>query len=457
MSTQVSNAKPPTGSMDRITNQRRVAFATIVGTTIDWYDYFTYSAAAALVFAQLYFAPAGPAVAQMLSFATIGISFLFRPLGAFLAGHYGDRYGRRVVLVVTLITMGVATALIGLVPTYESIGVAAPLLLILLRIIQGLSAGGEWGGAALLAVEHANDDRRGRAGSWPQLGVPLGMLLSSAVVALMTGWISPGDAFLEWGWRVPFLLSIVLIGIGYWVRRAVEDTPVYQEMTKEAAKQKAPVAVLFKKHFPLVLVAALIFAGNNASGYMTTGGFVTKYATDPVGLDRTDVLLAITFGSFVWLVTTAIAGVLADVIGRVRTYVIGFILLFLTAFPLFWLIDTGNLGALYLALSIFSLGLGLTYGPQAALYVEMFPASIRFSGVAISYALGAVLGGAFAPTIAQALLEATGTTASVSIYLLLMALISLVAVSLVKDRPGIDLSVANEAEQEKGVWRFSKD
>ena len=457
MSTQVSNAKPPTGSMDRITNQRRVAFATIVGTTIEWYDYFTYSAAAALVFAQLYFAPAGPAVAQMLSFATIGISFLFRPLGAFLAGHYGDRYGRRVVLVVTLITMGVATALIGLVPTYESIGVAAPLLLILLRIIQGLSAGGEWGGAALLAVEHANDDRRGRAGSWPQLGVPLGMLLSSAVVALMTGWISPGDAFLEWGWRVPFLLSIVLIGIGYWVRRAVEDTPVYQEMTKEAAKQKAPVAVLFKKHFPLVLVAALIFAGNNASGYMTTGGFVTKYATDPVGLDRTDVLLAITFGSFVWLVTTAIAGVLADVIGRVRTYVIGFILLFLTAFPLFWLIDTGNLGALYLALSIFSLGLGLTYGPQAALYVEMFPASIRFSGVAISYALGAVLGGAFAPTIAQALLEATGTTASVSIYLLLMALISLVAVSLVKDRPGIDLSVANEAEQEKGVWRFGKD
>ncbi|MDK6274678.1 MFS transporter [Pseudoglutamicibacter cumminsii] len=457
MSTQVSNAKPPTGSMDRKTNQRRVAFATIVGTTIEWYDYFTYSAAAALVFAQLYFAPAGPAVAQMLSFATIGISFLFRPLGAFLAGHYGDRYGRRVVLVVTLITMGVATALIGLVPTYESIGVAAPLLLILLRIIQGLSAGGEWGGAALLAVEHANDDRRGRAGSWPQLGVPLGMLLSSAVVALMTGWISPGDAFLEWGWRVPFLLSIVLIGIGYWVRRAVEDTPVYQEMTKEAAKQKAPVAVLFKKHFPLVLVAALIFAGNNASGYMTTGGFVTKYATDPVGLDRTDVLLAITFGSFVWLVTTAIAGVLADVIGRVRTYVIGFILLFLTAFPLFWLIDTGNLGALYLALSIFSLGLGLTYGPQAALYVEMFPASIRFSGVAISYALGAVLGGAFAPTIAQALLEATGTTASVSIYLLIMALISLVAVSLVKDRPGIDLSVANEAEQEKGVWRFSRN
>ncbi|RAA93609.1 MFS transporter, partial [Burkholderia multivorans] len=262
--------------------------------TIEWYDYFTYSTAAALVFAQLYFAPAGEAGAQMLSFATIGISFLFRPLGAFLAGHFGDRLGRRFILVVTLVTMGVATALIGLIPTYAAIGVAAPIILILLRIIQGLSAGGEWGGAALLAVEHAEVTRRGRAGCYPQLGVPLGMLLSSGVIALMTGVISPGDAFLEWGWRIPFLLSVVLIGVGYWVRRTVEDTPVFQEIQEESAKRKAPILVLFKKHLPLVIVAALIFAGNNASGYMTTGGFVTKYATDPVGFAPTDVLLAIT-------------------------------------------------------------------------------------------------------------------------------------------------------------------
>lgn len=438
------------------TNQRRVAFAAVIGTTIEWYDYFTYSTAAALVFAHLYFAPAGEGIGQMLAFATIGISFLFRPLGAFLSGHFGDRLGRRAILVVTLVTMGVATALIGLIPTYETIGVTAPILLILLRIIQGLSAGGEWGGAALLAVEHADVGKRGRAGSYPQLGVPLGMLLSSGVIALMTGVISPGEAFMEWGWRIPFLLSVVLIGVGYWVRRAVEDTPVFQEMNAETAKRKAPILVLLKKHLPLVLVAALIFAGNNASGYMTTGGFVTKYATDPVGFDQTDVLLAITFGSFVWLVSTAASGVLADRIGRVKTYVIGFIILIVTSFPLFWLIDTGNLGLLYLALGIFSIGLGLSYGPQAALYVELFPASIRFSGVAISYALGAVIGGAFAPTIAQGLLQATGTTASVSLYLLVMAGISLLAVSLVRDRKGIDLSVANEAEQSAGMWRASK-
>ena len=350
-------------------------------------------------------------------------------------------------------TMGVATALIGLIPTYAAIGVAAPIILILLRIIQGLSAGGEWGGAALLAVEHAEVTRRGRAGCYPQLGVPLGMLLSSGVIALMTGVISPGDAFLEWGWRIPFLLSVVLIGVGYWVRRTVEDTPVFQEIQEESAKRKAPILVLFKKHLPLVIVAALIFAGNNASGYMTTGGFVTKYATDPVGFAPIDVLLAITFGSFVWLLSTAVSGYLADAIGRVKTYVLGFIILIVAAFPLFWLINTGNLGLMYLALGVFSIGLGLSYGPQAALYVELFPASIRFSGVAISYALGAVIGGAFAPTIAQALLEATGTTASVSLYLVIMAGISLFAVSLVKDRRGIDLSVNNEDAQTVGVWR----
>ncbi|RBP61494.1 Na+/melibiose symporter-like transporter [Brevibacterium sanguinis] len=443
----------PTAPDTKSRHQRKVAFAALIGTTIEWYDYFTYSTAAALVFAHLYFAPAGEAIGQMLAFATIGISFLFRPLGAFLSGHYGDKLGRRFVLVVTLITMGVATALIGLIPTYETIGIAAPILLIVLRIVQGLSAGGEWGGAALLAVEHADDDRRGRAGSSPQLGVPLGMLLSSGVVALMTGVISPGEAFMEWGWRVPFLLSIVLIGVGYWVRRTVEDTPVFREMNAEAAKRKAPIIVLLRKHLPLVIVAALIFAGNNASGYMTTGGFVTKYATDPVGFDRTAVLLAITFGSFVWLVATAVSGVLADRIGRVKTYTAGFVILIVTAFPLFWLIDTGSLGLLYLALGVFSIGLGLSYGPQAALYVELFPASVRFSGVAISYALGAVIGGAFAPTIAQALLEATGTTASVSLYLVVMAGISLVAVSLVRDRAGIDLSVGNEEEQSTGVWR----
>ena len=437
-------------------NQRRVAFATVIGTTIEWYDFFIYATAAGLVFAHLFFEPAGSSIGLLLSFASVGISFLFRPLGAFLAGHYGDRIGRRAMLVLTLILMGVSTSLIGLLPTYETVGVLAPVLLLLLRILQGISAGGEWGGAVLMAVEHAPATARGRAGAFPQLGVPLGLLLASGVTALMTGWIAPGEAFVQWGWRVPFLLSVVLIAIGYLVRRTVDESPVFLEIAQSKAQSKVPIIELFRRHGLLVVIAALIFAGNNAAGYMATGGFIPSYATSPaVGLERTDVLLAVTYAAAVWLGFTYLAGVLADRIGRKRTYLIGFTAQLLACFPLFWLINTGSLPMLYLAMTLFTVGLGLAYGPQAALYSEMFPASVRFSGVSISYALGAVLGGAFAPTIATALVQATGGTAAVSWYLAGMTLVSMAAVAVVRDRSGIDLSIRNQAEQETGATIFS--
>lgn len=429
--------------------RRRVAIATIVGTAVEWYDFFIYAAAAGLVFGKIYFAPLGAQSALLLSFATVGVSFLFRPLGAFLAGHFGDKYGRRPVLVLTLLLMGGATTLVGLLPSYASIGVAAPILLVLLRILQGTSAGGEWGGAVLMSVEHAPQGKRGLFGAAPQIGVPIGLLLASGVTALMAA-IAPGDAFLAWGWRVPFLLSVVLIAIGYWVRRRVAESPVFAELAERAEQTQIPVVRLFKKHALLVIVAALVFAGNNAVGYMTTGGYIQNYATNPqgpIGLARTVVLLAVAGSAVTWLASTLFAGWISDRLGRRRTYIIGWLLQLIGVFLLFPLVNTGSPGLLFCGLAILTLGLGFTYGPQAALYAELFPASIRFSGVSISYALGAILGGAFAPLIAAALVARTGSTWSVTIYLAGMTLLGLVATLLLRDRAHIPLGPEHEDEQ----------
>lgn len=440
----------PTGTISTPTDRRRVVFATVVGTTVEWYDFFLYASAAGLIFGQLFFAPAGPGIAQILSFLTVGLSFLFRPLGAFLAGHLGDKYGRRVVLMLTLILMGASTTLIGVLPTYDVIGVAAPALLILLRVLQGISAGGEWGGAVLMAVEHAPKAKRSLFGASPQLGVPLGLLLASGMLALMA-LIAPGDAFLAWGWRVPFLLSFVLILIGYYVRRKVEESPVFVEIAERKEQTRMPIVQLFRKHALLVIIAAFVFAGNNAVGYMTTGGYIQRYATNPdgpLGLATADVLGAVTLSAVSWFVFTWIGGWLGDKIGRRNTYIIGWIALLVAIVALFPLVNSGSLALLTLGLVLLTVGLGLTYGPQAALYAELFPASIRFSGVSISYAIGAICGGAFAPTIATALVDLTGTTVSVTVYLAIMAVLGLVATLLLRDRSGIPLGPDHEAEQE---------
>ncbi|SJM60140.1 MFS transporter [Gulosibacter sp. 10] len=436
-------AKPQLTASQR----RRVAGATIVGTTVEWYDFFIYANAAALVFNELFFSQVGGTFGQILSFLTVGISFLFRPLGAALVGHFGDRVGRKAMLVITLVLMGVATTLIGVLPTYDTIGVAAPILLIILRILQGISAGGEWGGAVLMAVEYAPVNQRGRFGMFPQLGVPLGMLLATGVLALMSGVITPGDAFMEWGWRVPFVFSIVLVVVGFIVRQAVDESPVFKEIAASGKQTKMPMVELFKKHWKLVILLALVFAGNNASGYMITGGFILNYSTqNPLGpgLDQTAVLNGVTLAALAWLVFTFISGYMADRIGRKNTYVIGWLIMILLAFPLFWLVDTGSIAMLYLAMCSFAVGLGLTYGPQAAWYAETFPASVRTSGVSISYAIGAILGGAFAPTIAAALVDGFSTTLAVSQYLLIMIVVALAATLVLRDRRGIPLDIGFE-------------
>jgi metabolite-proton symporter len=455
-----SSAAPltETGTIATVKDRRRVAIATVVGTTVEWYDYFIYASAAGLVFGKLFFEPAGPAVATILAFLTVGISFLFRPLGAFLAGHFGDKIGRRPILVMTLVLMGVATTLIGLLPTYAMIGFWAPVLLILLRILQGISAGGEWGGAALMAVEHAPRARRGLFGAMPQIGVPIGLLLASGMMAVMTT-IFPGDAFLEWGWRIPFLFSVVLVFVGYWVRRSVEESPVFTEIAARKEQTRVPIARLFARYTPLVLLAALVFAGNNAVGYMTTGGYIQNYSTNPdgpLGLDRSAVLWAVTASSITWLISTFTAGWISDKIGRRTTYIIGWIAQGVFVLTLFPLVNTGNVLLLAGGLMLLTLGLGFTYGAQASWYSELFPASVRFSGVSISYALGSILGGAFAPAIATALQQATGSTLSVSIYLLGMTVIGLVATLLLRDRKGINLRPTAEEEQNTGIYAWQK-
>ncbi|MHA7153502.1 MFS transporter [Arthrobacter sp. TMN-50] len=429
----------------RVTREeRKVLAGTLVGTTIEWYDFFIFAQLTATVLAGLFLTPlsdSNPGLAQILSFALIGISFLFRPLGAIVAGHLGDRIGRKAVLVMTLVLMGGATALIGLLPTYAQIGIWAPVLLILFRIIQGFSAGGEWGGAALMAVEHAPMHRRGLFGAFPQIGVPIGMILATSLLLVLRT-VLTDDEFLAWGWRIPFLLSVVLIVVGYLIRRSVAESPVFKEMAMRKAESKAPLRDLFRNHTKEVLLSAAIFIGNNAAGYLLIAFFIS-YATGRLELPIQQVLLATVLASFGWLIFTMVGGWLSDKIGRVRTFQLGYALVFLWMLPMFILIDSGDIVLYGIALFILTIGLGLSYGPMSAMYAEMFPAQVRYSGISIGYALGAILGGAFAATVAQALLEAYEWSGSVAIYIMVLCVISFIGVSLVKETRGAPLGVSH--------------
>lgn len=442
---------------------RRVAVGTLVGTAVEWYDFFIYANAAAIVLAPLFFDPfienAGALAGQLISFATVGVSFFFRPLGAAVAGHYGDKLGRKAMLVLTLVLMGAATFLIGLLPTYATIGVWAPIVLILLRVVQGFAAGGEWGGAALMAVEHAPANKRGLFGGFPQIGVPLGML-GATVVLTITSVLTTDEQFLSWGWRVPFLFSIVLIVIGFIIRVGVSESPVMKELAEDDEKHeqvRLPLVDMFKTARKPLIQGALVFMGNGVAGYMIAGGFILSYTTNTLGLERDTILNFVSLTAFVWIITTLFSAWLSDKIGRIKVYMIGFVVQLAWVWVLFQLLDTKNYALIALGMAVWAIPIGFTYGPQAAMFAEMFPAKIRYSGAGLANAFGAILGGAFAPLIGTYLVAKTGTSISVAIYIAVVTLLAVAALLTIKDRTGADLSIAADQELNEEIEAIAEE
>lgn len=412
---------------------RKVALASAVGTSIEWYDYHVYSVASGLVIGRLFFTELDPFTATLAAFATFAIGFIARPLGGVVAGHLGDRIGRKQVMVLTLSLMGAATTLIGLLPTYDQIGVLAPVLLVALRLLQGLSAGGEWGGAALMAVEHAPANRRGVFGNFVQLGTPAGMFLANSVLLGLVA-AMPQAAFESWGWRVPFLLSVVMVVIGFVIRRAVAESPSFRAVRAADRTARLPVVEVLRRYPGRVALAIASFVGNNAVGYLFLA-YLPSYGTGTLGLSRQFMLGVLLAGCVSWFVAMIGFAAWSDRVGRHAVYLAGYGIIAAWAFPFFALLGTGRPALVLLAVVVLTLGLAATYGPQAALFAELFPAEVRTSGASLSYALGAALSGGIAPLVATALQGWTGTVYSVSVYMIGFAALSSAAVLAMRRIP----------------------
>ncbi|PRH77941.1 MFS transporter [Streptomyces solincola] len=432
-------AERPSGGIARIVG------ASLIGTTVEWYDFFLYGSAAALVFNTLFFPTGDPLTGTLIAFVTYAIGFAARPIGGIVFGHFGDRIGRKKLLVLSLLLMGGATFAMGLLPTYDTIGVAAPVLLTVLRLIQGFALGGEWGGAVLIVSEHGGDKHRGFWASWPQAGAPGGNLLATGVLALLAA-VQSEAAFLSWGWRVPFLLSGVLVVIGLWIRVSVSESPVFLEAQARAqaeaargVKDRPPVVEVFRTGWREVLGAIGTRFGENISYYVLTS-FLLVYVTTHLGLPKSTALNAVLIGSAVHFVTIPLWGALSDRLGRRPVTLIGSVGMAAWAFAFFALLDTGSFAVITLAVTVGLLLHGAMYGPQAAFVSEMFDTRVRYSGASMGSQLASIVAGALAPIIAVELLRDHGSGTPVALYLSAAAIVTTLTVAVLKETRGRDLT-----------------
>jgi metabolite-proton symporter len=435
---------------------RTVVFSSTIGTAIEWYDFFLYGTMATLVFPKVFFPESNAVVGTILSLFTFLVGFIARPFGGALFGHFGDRVGRKSTLIATLLLMGLSTLVIGFLPGYATLGIIAPLILVLLRLGQGLGVGGEWGGSVLLAMEYGHRRNRGFWASWPQMGVPVGLILSTVIVNIIQS--STGASFLDWGWRIPFFISALLVLIGLYIRLRVLETPLFAEVQNSGRKASAPILAAFRHSTPEILLSAGARFTEQAPFYLFST-FVITYGVDKLVLDKTLILNAITVAAIVELFTIPLFGILSDRVGRRRWYLIGCVLMAAFAFPYFLLMNTKVSGVFILAVAL-SLAIfhAWVYGPQAALIAERFGTRSRYSGASLGYQLAAPFAGGLAPIIAVILLNGksslaalglsgvvinlggAGSWQAVSVYIIVLAAISFLSVLGLKELTHADIS-----------------
>jgi MFS family permease len=431
-------ASGPLSEADHRTQLRRAVIASTVGTTIEWYDFLLYSTVTGLVFGKLFFPHSDPLVGVLEAFAIYTVGFIARPIGAAIFGHYGDRIGRKATLIATLLITGLATFAVGLVPTYESIGIWGAVILTIIRFIQGLGVGGEWGGSVLLAMEWARTNKhRGFITSWPQLGGPAGLLLANAAV-LVFSQIS-GDQFLVWGWRIPFLISIVMVGVGLYIRLGIMETPAFRKIVAERRVERVPVIEVLKRQPKQVILSALARMGQMAPAYIYVA-FVFVYGIQVLHVSRDFLLLSLVCGSLLSLVTIPLSGVLSDRFGRKRVYVIGAVLTGIYAFVYFALLNTAVPIWIFLAIVLAFIPHDLMWGTQAALIAECFAPRLRYSGSSLGAQLASVIAGGPAPLIATALLAAYGSGYAIAAYMALCVIVTIVSTAMMPDYTNQDIS-----------------